>query len=74
MSQLIFHVDVNSAYLSWTAVKLLSEGRPDLRLVPSAIGGDKDKRKGIVVAKSIPAKKKEIARILTIMSEKGIKA
>ena len=60
MSQLIFHVDVNSAYLSWTAVKLLSEGRPDLRLIPSAIGGDKDKRKGIVVAKSIPAKQKGV--------------
>lgn len=57
MDRLIFHIDVNSAYLSWTAVKLLSEGKEDIRLIPSAVGGDKEKRTGIILAKSIPAKK-----------------
>ena len=57
MERLIFHVDVNSAFLSWEAAKRVSEGLPDLRLIPSAIGGDRDKRTGIILAKSIPAKK-----------------
>ena len=57
MSRLIFHVDVNSAFLSWEAAKRVSEGLDDLRLVPSVIGGDPEKRTGIVLAKSIPAKK-----------------
>lgn len=55
--RLIFHIDVNSAYLSWTALSLLEKGHePDLRLVPSIIGGDISKRHGVVFAKSIPAK------------------
>lgn len=54
---IIFHIDVNSAYLSWTALARLKEGvREDLRLIPSIIGGDMAKRHGIVLAKSIPAK------------------
>lgn len=58
MENIIFHIDVNSAYLSWTAVKLLREGSTvDIRTVPSIIGGDREKRHGIVLAKSIPAKK-----------------
>ena len=57
MKSIIFHIDVNSAFLSWTAVDMLSKGYPvDLRLIPSIIGGDKEKRHGIVLAKSIPAK------------------
>ena len=57
MSSLIFHIDVNSAFLSWTAIERLSNGDPvDLRNIPSIIGGDKEKRHGIVLAKSIPAK------------------
>lgn len=55
--RLIFHVDVNSAFLSWTAVKLVQEGGEDLRLIPSCVGGDPAKRTSIVTAKSIPAKK-----------------
>lgn len=55
--RLIFHVDVNSAYLSWESVRRLSEGKEDLRLVPSAVGGEPGKRTGIILAKSIPAKK-----------------
>ena len=57
MERLIFHVDVNSAFLSWEAVRRVKKGLPDLREIPSCIGGDPQKRTGIVVAKSIPAKK-----------------
>ena len=57
MSRLIFHVDVNSAYLSWEAARRVSMGEDDIRLIPSAIGGDRDKRTGVILAKSIPAKK-----------------
>ena len=57
MTTTIFHIDVNSAYLSWTALDRLSKGDPtDLRLIPSIIGGDMAKRHGVVLAKSIPAK------------------
>lgn len=55
--RLIFHVDVNSAYLSWEAARRLAEGGSDLRLVPSAVGGNREKRTGIILAKSIPAKR-----------------
>ena len=57
MSRLIFHVDVNSAYLSWEAARRVANGESDLRLIPSAIGGDREKRTGVILAKSIPAKK-----------------
>lgn len=54
---IIFHIDVNSAYLSWTALEKLRQGsQTDLRLIPSIIGGDKAKRHGVVLAKSTPAK------------------
>lgn len=55
--RLIFHIDVNSAYLSWSAVEKLKQGaRTDLREIPSIIGGDMASRHGVVLAKSIPAK------------------
>ena len=57
MQRLIFHVDVNSAFLSWEAARRVAAGEDDLRLIPSAIGGDRDKRTGVILAKSIPAKK-----------------
>lgn len=58
MEQIIFHIDVNSAFLSWTAVKILKEGYAvDVREIPAIIGGDRQKRHGIVLAKSIPAQK-----------------
>ena len=57
MRRTIFHIDVNSAFLSWTAVKMLREGQPDLRLVPSVVSGDPSDRRSIVTAASIPAKK-----------------
>ena len=54
---LIFHIDVNSAYLSWTAVHELELGRTeDIRLVPSAIGGNREIRHGVILAKSPSAK------------------
>lgn len=56
--QIIFHIDVNSAYLSWTALEKLKTGSGvDLRTIPSIIGGDEKSRHGVVLAKSIPAKK-----------------
>ena len=55
--KIIFHVDVNSAFLSWTAVDRLQKGETlDLRTIPSAIGGDVKSRRGVITAKSIPAK------------------
>ena len=57
MDRLIFHVDVNSAFLSWEAARRVANGEPDIRLIPAAIGGDREKRTGVVLAKSIPAKK-----------------
>ena len=55
--KLVFHIDVNSAFLSWEAAKRVAQGEADLRLVPSAIGCDREKRTGVILAKSIPAKK-----------------
>ena len=57
MERLIFHIDVNSAFLSWESARRVSQGLSDLREIPSCVGGDPKKRTGIVVAKSIPAKK-----------------
>jgi len=58
MERIIFHVDVNNAFLSWTAVYLLKNGyETDIRTIPSVIGGDEEKRHGIVLAKSPIAKK-----------------
>lgn len=55
--RVIFHIDVNSAFLSWTAVQLMQGGRADIRLLPSAVSGDPDDRRSIITAASIPAKK-----------------
>ena len=55
--RIIFHIDVNSAFLSWSALERLKTGDPlDIRTVPSIVGGDRSTRHGIVLAKSIPAK------------------
>ena len=57
MSDIIFHIDVNSAFLSWSATYMLENGyETDIREIPSVIGGDKKARHGIVLAKSISAK------------------
>lgn len=76
MDTIFFHIDVNSAFLSWTAIdqrqKAKEEGRldsyVDLRTIPSIIGGDSSTRHGIVLAKSIPAKKYGISTAEPIAS------
>ena len=58
MAPIIFHIDVNSAYLSWTAVEQLKNGAAvDLREIPAIIGGDQKSRHGVVLAKSPAAKR-----------------
>lgn len=53
----ILHVDVNNAFLSWTATQKLKEGYEiDIREIPAVIGGDEERRSGIVLAKSMKAK------------------
>ncbi len=57
MERQILHVDVNNAFLSWTAVEMLKQGsKIDIRNIPAIIGGDESKRSGIVLAKSMKAK------------------
>jgi len=58
MERIIMHIDVNNAFLSWTAIYLLNNGsKYDIRESYAVIGGDESKRSGIVLAKSTPAKK-----------------
>ena len=58
MERQILHVDVNNAFLSWTAVDMLKNGSEiDIRTIPSIIGGDEERRSGVVLAKSPIAKK-----------------
>lgn len=57
MERQILHVDVNNAFLSWTAIEMLKNGSNiDIREIPSVIGGDESQRKGVVLAKSTKAK------------------
>ena len=61
MERIIFHIDVNSAFLSWSAVEKLKNGETlDIRTIPAIIGGDTKSRHGIVLAKSVPAKAYDI--------------
>ena len=72
MDRVIFHIDVNSAFLSWEAVYRLFHlgGKVDLREQVSAVGGDMAMRHGIILAKSIPAKKFHIKTGETILEAK----
>ena len=71
MERIIMHIDVNNAFLSWTAVDLLEKGYPiDIRTIEAIIGGDESRRAGIVLAKSPPAKKKGVVTAETIYSAK----
>lgn len=72
MKRVIFHVDVNSAFLSWEACYRIHHlgGKQDLRKMVSAVGGDQEKRHGIILAKSIPAKKFHIQTGETVVSAK----
>ena len=68
----VFHVDVNSAFLSWSAsyrVNILGE-KIDYRTLPAIVGGDQGTRHGIVLAKSMPAKKYDIQTGEPIVSAK----
>ena len=57
MKRKILHVDVNNAFLSWTALERLKKGETlDIRTIPAIIGGDEAQRKGVVLAKSNIAK------------------
>ena len=69
--RIIFHVDVNNAFLSWTAVNLLNQGYDkDIRTIASVIGGDEEKRHGIVLAKSPVAKKYGVVTAETLYMAK----
>lgn len=69
--RLIFHVDVNNAFLSWTAVLLLKQGyKIDIRKIPAIIGGSESERRGIVLAKSPVAKKYGVKTAETIYQAK----
>lgn len=71
MKTVIYHIDVNSAYLSWEAKHQydmhleLQKNNPnynsnnyvDIRTIPAVIGGNQELRHGIVLAKSSIAKK-----------------
>ena len=72
MKRIIFHIDVNSAFLSWEAVYRLAHkgGTKDLREFPSAVGGDMAMRHGIILAKSIPVKKYGIKTGETVLEAK----
>lgn len=69
MKRVIYHIDVNSAFLSWEAVYRLYHlgGKVDLRNEVAAVGGDMAMRHGIILAKSIPAKKYHIQTGETIL-------
>ncbi|MFT5872673.1 MAG: DNA polymerase-4 [Clostridium sp.] len=59
--KLIFHIDVNSAFLSWSAADKLRQGEDiDLRDIAAVIGGDEESRRGVVLAKSMMAKQNGI--------------
>lgn len=67
--RIIFHVDVNNAFLSWSALDLLEKGyKIDIRDIPSVIGGDETRRSGIVLAKSPVAKRYGIVTAETLYS------
>ena len=59
--RIILHVDCNNAFLSWTAVNMLHNGsKIDIRNRYAVIGGDESQRRGVVLAKSMPCKKKGV--------------
>ena len=71
MKRIIMHIDVNNAFLSWTALELLQNGsKYDIRNSYAVIGGDPSARKGIVLAKSNPAKKQGVVTAETLYSAK----
>ena len=73
MQRIILHIDVNSAYLSWSALKLLKNGyKKDIRNEVAVIAGDPTKRHGVIVAASIPAKKLGISPPINLYEARKI--
>lgn len=71
MKRQILHVDVNNAFLSWSALDMLKNGSSiDIREIPAVIGGDETKRSGIVLAKSMKAKECGVKTAETIYQAK----
>ena len=71
LERIIFHIDVNNAFLSWTAIDLLNHGyNYDIRNSYAVIGGDPKARKGIVLAKSNACKKLGIYTSMTLYEAK----
>ncbi len=71
MERQILHIDVNNAFLSWTALEMLKSGSElDIRTIPSIIGGDEARRSGIVLAKSMKAKECGVVTAETIYQAK----
>ena len=71
MDSIFMHIDVNNAFLSWTAIDLLNKGyKIDIRNIESVIGGDESQRRGIVLAKSMVAKSKGVKTAETIRDAK----
>ncbi len=71
MKRIIMHIDVNNAFLSWSAVWYLRHGsKIDIRNTYAVIGGDEKARHGIVLAKSMPAKKRGVVTAETLFSAK----
>jgi len=69
MERIIMHIDVNNAFLSWSAIDLLNNGyKYDIRNSYAVIGGDENSRRGIVLAKSMPCKKLGIKTADTLYS------
>ena len=68
---IIMHIDVNNAFLSWTAVYLLKHGyKEDIRYQEAVIGGDESARRGIVLAKSMVAKSRGVKTAETLRDAK----
>lgn len=72
MDRIIFHIDVNNAFLSWSAIDLLNNGyKEDIRNINAVIGGDESRRAGIVLAKSMGAKKMGVVTGETLHSARS---
>jgi DNA polymerase-4 len=73
MGQIIMHIDVNSAFLSWTAAYEKQMGiERDVRTLPAVIGGNEQSWHGIVLAKSVPAKKFKIQTGMSLMEARRL--
>ena len=71
--RIVLHIDVNNAFLSWTAVDMLKKGsKVDIRNRYAVIGGDESKRRGIVLAKSNLCKSRGVYTSQTLYSARKL--